>query len=152
MMHDPLTVVLDRLRGRGLEPVASGSGHSCRCPSHEDGSPSLTIGIGDDGRVLLHCHAGCSTGAVVESRGLEAKDLFPESASASTPRRSSGRPAGKPKQTFPTVEAAVADVVRYRGEPAGRWEYHDADGRLVGLVVRWNTTTGKTFLPFTLTT
>jgi hypothetical protein len=46
----------------------------------------------------------------------------------------------------------VADVVRRRGEPAGRWEYHDADGRLVGLVLRWDTETGKTFLPFSLTT
>ena len=46
----------------------------------------------------------------------------------------------------------MADVVRYRGETAGRWEYHDADGRLVGLVVRWNRETGKTFLPISLTT
>ena len=152
MMHDPLTVVLDRLRGLGIEPRQSGSGYSCRCCAHEDRSPSLSINVGDDGRVLLTCHAGCSLAAVLESLRLEPKDLFPESASASSPRRSPGRPAGKPKPTFPTVEAAVADVVRYRGEPAGRWEYHDADGRLVGLVVRWNTTTGKTFLPISLTT
>jgi len=152
MTLDPMSVVLDRLRGRGLEPAASGSGYSCRCPAHEDRSPSLTIGIGADGRVLLTCHAGCSLAAVLESLRLEPKDLFPEAASASSPRRSSGRPAGKPKQTFPTLEAAVADKVRSRGEPAGRWEYHDADGRLVGLVVRWQTETGKTFLPFTLTT
>jgi putative DNA primase/helicase len=33
----------------------------------------------------------------------------------------------------------------------GRWEYHDADGKLVGLVVRWDTENGKTFLPFSLT-
>ena len=138
MMHDPLTVVLDRLRGRGLEPVASGSGYSCRCPAHEDGSPSLVIGIGDDGRVLLHCHAGCSTGAVVESLGLEAKDLFPESASASTPRRSSGRPADKLKQTFPTVEAAVAGWERKVGRKlVRRDDYHDADGRHVLSEVRF---------------
>jgi hypothetical protein len=152
MTHDPLAVVLDRLRGRGLEPVVSGSGHSCRCPAHDDRSPSLTIGIGDDGRVLLTCHTGCSLGEIVEALGLEQRQLHPESASASTPRRSSGRPAGKPKPTFPTAAAVVADVVRYRGEPAGRWEYHDADGRLVGLVVRWNTETGKKFLPISLTT
>jgi KaiC/GvpD/RAD55 family RecA-like ATPase len=29
------------------------------CPYHEDKSPSLSIGEGDDGRVLVHCHAGC---------------------------------------------------------------------------------------------
>jgi hypothetical protein len=93
MTQGPLNLVFDRLRGRGLEPAASGSGYSCRCPAHEDRSPSLTIGIGADGRVLLSCHAGCSLAAVLESLRLEPKDLFPESASASTPRRSSGPPA-----------------------------------------------------------
>ncbi len=137
-MHDPLSVVLDRLRGRGLEPVASGNGYSVCCPAHEDRSPSLTIGIGDDGRVLLNCKAGCSFDAVVESLGLEAKDLFPESASASTPLRSSGRPAGKPKPSFPTAEAAVAawEKIR-RAKLVGRWDYHDADGRHVFSEVRF---------------
>lgn len=147
MNHDPLSVVLDRLRGCGLEPAASGNGYACRCPSHEDRSPSLVIGIGDDGRVLLHCHAGCSTGAVVESLGLEAKDLFPESASASTPRRSSGRTAGKPKPTFPTVEAAVAGWERIMGRKSVRRDdYHDADGRHVVSEVRFpEGDDGKTF-------
>jgi hypothetical protein len=31
------------------------------------------------------------------------------------------------------------------------WEYHDADGGLVGIVARWTTPNGKTFLPFSLT-
>ena len=36
----------------------SASGWSALCPAHHDKNPSLSIGIGDDGRVLLHCHAG----------------------------------------------------------------------------------------------
>ena len=31
---------------------------------------------GEDGRVLLLCRAGCSTGAVVETLGLKMRDLF----------------------------------------------------------------------------
>lgn len=138
MMHDPLTVVLDRLRGRGLEPVASGSGFTCRCPSHKDRSPSLVIGIGDDGRVLLHCHAGCSTEAVVEALGLEQRDLFPEVASASSQRQSAGRTAGKAKPTFPTVEAAVAGWERIMGRKSVRRDdYHAANGRHVVSEVRF---------------
>jgi hypothetical protein len=29
------------------------------CPAHSDSSPSLSIREGMDGRVLLHCFAGC---------------------------------------------------------------------------------------------
>lgn len=32
---------------------------SARCPAHNDTNPSLSIGKGQDGKVLLHCHAGC---------------------------------------------------------------------------------------------
>jgi hypothetical protein len=83
----------------------------------------------------------------VESLGLEAKDLFPESASASTPRRSSGRPADKPKETFPTVEAAVAGWERSMGRKSVRRDdYHDADGRHVVSEVRFpEGDDGKTF-------
>jgi putative DNA primase/helicase len=44
-----------------------------RCPAHNDHEPSLSIGEGDDGRILVHCHAGCEQGAVIDalrSRGL----------------------------------------------------------------------------------
>ena len=33
--------------------------YSASCPAHNDATPSLSIGKGDDGKVLLHCHAGC---------------------------------------------------------------------------------------------
>jgi len=37
----------------------SGNGYSARCPAHEDKQNSLNIGEGNDGKVLIHCHAGC---------------------------------------------------------------------------------------------
>jgi hypothetical protein len=37
----------------------------------------LSIAEGDDGRVLLNCHAGCTVEEVVSSIGLELQDLFP---------------------------------------------------------------------------
>lgn len=30
------------------------------CPAHKDTSPSLALSNGNDGRLLVHCHAGCS--------------------------------------------------------------------------------------------
>jgi DNA primase len=48
------------------------------CPSHGDKSPSLTIRLIDDGRILVHCFAGCGACDVVESVGLTMSELFPE--------------------------------------------------------------------------
>src|SRR5262249_41597141 len=38
----------------------TGSGWTARCPAHDDQKPSLSISSGKDGKVLVHCHAGCS--------------------------------------------------------------------------------------------
>lgn len=38
----------------------SGSSGMCRCPAHDDRTPSLSITNGTDGRVLFNCHAGCT--------------------------------------------------------------------------------------------
>lgn len=47
------------------------------CPAHADRSPSLTgtVGRAQD-RVLIHCHAGCSTDQVLAAVRLELSDLF----------------------------------------------------------------------------
>lgn len=50
---------------------------AARCPAHEDRRPSLSIREVEDGRVLLHCHAGCAVDAVVSAVGLRTADLFP---------------------------------------------------------------------------
>lgn len=47
-----------------------------RCPAHEDRSPSLAIRELEDGRILVHCFAGCEVGAVLGALGLRMGDLF----------------------------------------------------------------------------
>ena len=47
------------------------------CPSHDDSDPSLSIGVGDRGQVLLHCFAGCSAEAVLAALDLDFSDLYP---------------------------------------------------------------------------
>ncbi len=37
----------------------------------------MVIGTGDDGRALIHCHAGCSVDAILDPMGMTSKDLFP---------------------------------------------------------------------------
>jgi hypothetical protein len=54
----------------------SGDGWTARCPAHEDKVASLSVGVGDDDGVLLHCFAGCSLEDIVSAIGFELKDLF----------------------------------------------------------------------------
>jgi len=56
----------------------SGAGRwIARCPAHEDRRASLCVRELDDGRVLLHCFAGCATAAVLAAVGLDFSALFP---------------------------------------------------------------------------
>lgn len=61
-----------------------GAGWAARCPAHDDHRASLSIGTGDDGRTLLHCHAGCSLDAILDAVNLDARDLFPAKTIATT--------------------------------------------------------------------
>ena len=47
------------------------------CPAHKDRTPSLTVRSLDDGRILVHCFAGCGAADVMAAIGLETADLFP---------------------------------------------------------------------------
>ncbi len=64
-----------------LDGLKKGSGPNrwiAKCPAHADRSPSLTVRLNDDGRILLHCFAGCDADSVLGAIGLGFADLFPE--------------------------------------------------------------------------
>jgi putative DNA primase/helicase len=46
----------------------------CCCPAHDDSTPSLHIGAGRNGKILVRCHAGCSQEQVIAA--LKAKGLW----------------------------------------------------------------------------
>ncbi len=58
-----------------LKARRCGKGFMARCPTHDDRSPSLSIRE-SEGRVLIHCHAGCSQQKVIGA--LQAHGLWPE--------------------------------------------------------------------------
>ena len=66
---------LTRVQPTGLR--RSGEGYVARCPAHDDHAASLSIGEGHDGRILLHCWAGCETRDILAALGLQWSDLFP---------------------------------------------------------------------------
>ena len=46
----------------------------CRCPAHNDKSPSLSIRLTPE-RILLYCFAGCTTEAIITASGLTWGDI-----------------------------------------------------------------------------
>ena len=163
----PIDRILEAAGHLGLKQC--GSGWTCRCPVHDDHNPSLSISIGDDRRVLVHCHAGCPAEAVCAALGLQLGDLF------ETDSRGVNDPALRLQQrgdgdettsveagnagcvavanrttnprVFPTARDAVAGLERRYGARSATWTYTNAAGEPVGLVVRWDTPTGKDVRP-----
>ena len=74
--RSPWDRVIDALEVRDCNPKGPDGKMSARCPAHDDRVASLVATEGDDGRVLLHCHAGCEFTEIVQALGLEMKDVF----------------------------------------------------------------------------
>ena len=55
--------------------VKTGDGYNCPCPSHSDKNPSLHVSEHEE-KILLHCHGGCTTAAVVAALAITPADLF----------------------------------------------------------------------------
>ena len=55
-----------------LSPKAKrcGNGYSDVCPAHQDLNPSLSIKVAADGKLLLHCFAGCRFEDIIKAAGL----------------------------------------------------------------------------------
>ncbi|MBX3322460.1 MAG: DUF3987 domain-containing protein [Phycisphaeraceae bacterium] len=140
-MGDRIDAVLDALTREGCRPTRQGEAWSACCPAHDDRNPSLSIGVGADARVLLHCHAGCAVEAILGALGLTLRELMP---APIVEARSLPALSREPKSgsTFPTADEAIAAYERTHGPCAARWTYTDTTGEPVGEVLRWNPPTG----------
>jgi Toprim domain len=79
--------ILDALRKHGSRVTTRGNTQaSALCPAHQDRQPSLSVTY-RQGRVLLHCHAGCETDAILSALGRSAADLFDDKPAKRNGRR-----------------------------------------------------------------
>ena len=130
----------------------SSSGWSCRCPAHDDHNPSLTITDAGDGRILVHCHAGCTQNSVIAE--LKARSLWPggtdDAVTAQQARSGPSEVGWTP--VFPVPEGAREPRIEHPtlGKPSQKWEYPDEENRLLGYMLRFDTPrSDKTFRPLT---
>lgn len=105
---------IDRLLSRLDNPKGRSPKWSCKCPAHEDRSPSLSVKVLDDGRVLVHCHAGCSASDVLAALGLTLGDLFPEPLGDYLTSRKYREPENRPREPAHANMQRTIDQLRAR--------------------------------------
>jgi len=91
MSADAILSRLDRVRRTGVDRWIA------RCPAHDDRGPSLAIRELGDGRVLIHCFAGCDAHQIVSAVGLTFAELFP-------PRPAGSHTAKPERRPFPALD------------------------------------------------
>ena len=115
---DALLAQLERVR-----KTAPGEWVAC-CPAHADRSPSLSLKDCGDGRLLLHCFAGCSVEEVCGSLGITLADLMPERTPDKTYRR------------LPYNGATVAHIISVKAGAAALAAKDMADGKTLSAADR----------------
>lgn len=94
-----------------VQAQRTGAGRwKARCPAHADRSPSLSIRAGADGRILLHCFAGCALDSILAALKLARRDLF----------------AGPPPSPEQTAALRAMQEARERDAKARRKARNDA--------------------------
>lgn len=97
-----------------LENVEGAHGRwRARCPAHDDKNPSMSIGLSDDGKILVNCFRGCSAEQITSAMGLTLSDLY-----LYPPKQASSGP------TRATKEAEYL----YAGGQLKKVKYRNADG------------------------
>ena len=144
---------------RALKGTKAGAGWVARCPAHDDKSPSLSIGMGDDGKFKVHCHAGCEFRDILAA--LQQRGIVPEIVERSSPRQATRHdqppphieiPAG-PEEPAPSAPNGSASALPpgaanppHINKPHARvisYEYVDAGGGHFTWSYRYEDEAGK---------
>ena len=137
IFHRPLE------RGLGAERAAKilggarreGNGWKCRCPAHDDRTPSLHISDREDGGLLVHCFApGCTQQRVIDAMRALGIDVAPPDKFPARAEGSTGRGSGDGwTLIMPVPDDAPAPPIE---AASATYCYRDADGKSLFYVAR----------------
>lgn len=117
---------------------------TAKCPAHPDRHNSLSVGLGEDGRILLKCHAGCDTLDILRVLNVSLSDLFTNKDGLVEKRA----PRAQVDKVKPLPENANSAPARLQEGPHGevnlqkckmrdkQYQYEDAAGFILFEVVR----------------
>jgi hypothetical protein len=110
-VKDQILSRLHRVKGNGKQ-------YRAKCPvrDHSSGDSTLSLLFNDDGRILIHCHAGCEVNDVLESIGLSLSDLYPDGAIQHFMASAQRKPVKSNRQQLDETILLIASEKRSRGE------------------------------------
>jgi hypothetical protein len=177
MNLSPFELVLSKLpEARPIGGTSQKAWRAC-CPAHADDKPSLCVSLGEEGRALIHCYAGCPPEAVVASLGLSMADLMPPKEREKVRRQEQkvrrlegeqvgemaardgslgANPSVRPSDLltfspsssgYAASDDAIAELTRRLGPCSRTWVYHDDCEDPIGYILRWDTDRGKEIRP-----
>lgn len=145
VLTDPLDLVVSRLAARGVVR-RSGTGHTARCPAHDDRDPSLSVRPGERRAVVVRCFRGCEPEAILRALGFADDEVRAILSAGPDGRVSAGAGSYRPQRSGP-AGLTVAELARSKGLPerelrdfglrdaigrrAVEIPYRDADGRQI---------------------
>lgn len=133
--YDPVAAVTTQLADGGYRVTRAAGGWTAQCPAHDDRNPSLSIAAGADGRLLLHCHAGCGIRDILDALGLPPAAMFTDY----QPDRPGTVTHLNHVRAWRRPQPAAAPRPKpHRREKTHHWDYHDRHGAIVARVVRYN--------------
>lgn len=125
----PIDLVLSKLGG--VKPQGNRA-WMAKCPGHDDRQASLSVKEGDDGKVLLNCHANCDPRDVVAEMELGWEDLFPDrdqTGNDVVARYPYHDEAGK--LLYEVVRLAPKSFRQRQPQPGGGWKWNMDGARRV---------------------
>lgn len=117
---------------RAIDPAAPPKGN-IKCPVHDDRNPSLSVSVGEDGRLLCRCYAGCDQDEVYDEVKRRAGHLLNGAARDFQRSRSKPRETvylytdadGQPLARVTRIDRADGDKTFRQSTPDGRGGWRD---------------------------
>ena len=134
---------------RGVRPNGERSWVAC-CPAHDDRNPSMSV-TERDGKILVHCHAGCTVDEICAALGIQKKDLFTDERPGRFPGATGTRSVGD-AESFPGAGRSSTSSKKKsggHGRLVCEYIYRDPDGAELFKVQRRVRDDGKkTFIAY----
>lgn len=122
-MSEMLEGFIRAVEATGSKVRRHGKSMAAQCPAHDDGSPSLSFSMGDDG-VIFKCHAGCKKADILQAIDLTWPDVFNN-------KGKRGKSSSSDEDLWMPCKLDGCD-----GHKVAEYEYPDEEGKVLYVVAR----------------